>query len=250
MSSMRFKDKSVVVTGAASGMGRLCAKSFAEEGAMLVLTDIDAIHLNETVENIRSNGGNAIGIRADVRHYDEVKNVCDVAAKVFGKIDILINVAGGASARIFNCFLEYQNYPIEYLDWGIDVNLKGPLYFAHAAMGHMAIKNSGTIIFFGSISGEEGTDNSVDYAASKSALMTGALKSLAQCGAHHNIRVNTVSPGPVLTRKSMNNMKTLLGRAAEPQEIVDLVMYVASEKAAFMTGSNIMIDGGRSSMLP
>lgn len=247
---MRFKDKSVIVTGAASGIGLLCSQCFSEEGACVTLTDINNKGLKTAVSFIIDSGGKAQGIRADVRNYAEVKRVCDSAVQAYDGIDILVCCAGGASSRVYNCFEEFPNYPVEYLDWGIDVNLKGPMYFAHAAMGPMYLKGSGTIIMLGSITGEEGTENSVDYAAAKSALMNGVLKSLAQCGARYGIRVCTVSPGPVLTRTAMGKMKTLLNRAAEPQEIVDLIMYIASEKASFMTGSNIMIDGGRSSMLP
>ena len=245
---MRFEGKSVLVTGAASGIGRLCAGCFARKGARVTLTDINAEALDAAVTSLPE--GSVQGVRADVRRYDEVERVCQAAVRAYGGIDILVCCAGGASARIFNCFAPFPDYPIEYFDWGIDVNLKGPIYFAHAAMKPMFEHGSGVIVLLGSITGEEGTDNAVDYAAAKSALMGGALKSLAQCGAPHGVRVCTVSPGPVLTRPAMGNMKTLLNRAADPQEIVDLILYVASDRAAFMTGSNIMIDGGRSSMLP
>ena len=247
---MRFENKTAIVTGAASGIGRLCAECLALEGANVVLTDVNAERLDTAVQEISAKGGSAMGIPADVRDSAAVQQVCDRAADRFGGIDILVNCAGGASSRIFGCDREFHEYPIELLDWGIDVNLKGPLYFSRAAMAHMARQNSGVIILLGSITGEEGTNNSVDYAAAKSALMNGALKSLAQCGAPHNIRICTVSPGPVLTREAMGKMRTLLGRAADPQEIVDLILYLASAQAAFITGANIMIDGGRSSMLP
>ena len=247
---MRFEKKTVVITGATSGIGRLCAECFAREGANVMLTGTNPDRLNAAVEAIRAFGGETRGKLADTRNYGEVEAVCTAAVETYGGIDVLICCAGGASARVFGCYKEYQDCPIEHLDWGIDVNLKGPLYYAHAAMKHMAQKNSGVIVFLGSIAGEEGTEYSIDYAASKAALMGGALKSMAQCGARHNIRVCTVSPGPVLTREAMSQMKTLMGRAAQTQEIVDLIMYVASEQAAFMTGCNIMIDGGRSSMLP
>lgn len=247
---MGFAGKTVLITGSASGMGKLCAECFARAEANVVLTDVNEKGLQEAVERILAENGNAIGVVADARDYQQVEGVCKRAEAAFGGIDILVNCAGGASSRIFGCNKPYHEYPIEYLDWGIDVNLKGPLYFSHAAMAQMAKKRAGVVILFGSITGEEGTDNSVDYAAAKSALMNGVLKSLAQCGAPYNIRVCTVSPGPVLTRKAMGQMKTLLNRAAEPQEVVDLVMYLASEKAAFINGANVMIDGGRSCMLP
>jgi len=90
----------------------------------------------------------------------------------------------------------------------------------------------------------------MEYPVAKSGLMYGLTKSVAQYGAPHNIRCVCVSPGPVLTRANMANMKTLLGRAAEPQEIIDMVLFIASDKGQFINGANIMIDGGRSAMLP
>ena len=133
-------------------------------------------------------------------------------------------------------------------DWGIDVNLKGPFYVAHAVMAQMRKQESGLIVNIGSITGAEGSKKGMDYAASKAALMYGLTKSLAQYGARYNVRCVCVSPGPVLTRAAMAKMKTLLGRAAEPQEIVDLILFLASDKGQFINGENIMIDGGRNAM--
>ena len=98
------------------------------------------------------------------------------------------------------------------------------------------------------ITGEEGCDTNVAYSSSKSALMNGTVKSLAKCGGKYGIRVCTVAPGPVLTRPGMAGMKTLMGRAADPQEIVDLILYLASEKGAFINGVTILADGGRNVM--
>jgi len=112
----------------------------------------------------------------------------------------------------------------------------------------MAEQKSGVIIFLGSITGEEGCKTNIAYSAAKSALMNGVTKSLALYGAKYNVRVCCISPGPVLTRKAMASMKTLMKRAAQPQEIVDLIMYTASDKASFITGTNYLIDGGRNIM--
>ena len=112
----------------------------------------------------------------------------------------------------------------------------------------MEQQNGGVIVNVGSITGEEGCPLSVDYSASKSGVMYGLTKSLALAGAPHNIRCCCVSPGPVLTRPGMAGMNTLEGRAADPQEIVDLILYVASDKAKFVNGANFLIDGGRNIM--
>ena len=112
----------------------------------------------------------------------------------------------------------------------------------------MRKQNSGLILNIGSITGAEGSKSGLDYATAKAGLMYGFTKSVAQYGAPYNIRCVCVSPGPVLTRAAMANMKTLLGRAAETQEIVDLCLFLASEKGQFINGENIMIDGGRNAM--
>lgn len=248
---MRFTGKTAVITGGTSGIGKLCAICFAREGGNVVVTARHQQGIDETVAEIRKNGGSAIGIAADVHGFDQASSVCAGAIREFGRIDVLINSAGGASGRLFNYRAPYHEVPIEYIDWGIDVNLKGPLYFSHEAMRYMAQQNGGAIVLLGSIAGAEGAGEggSVDYSAAKSALMNGVVKSLAQNGAPWNIRVNTVSPGPVLTREAMAGMKTLVGRAARPQEIVDLILYLCSDQAAFITGANYMIDGGRSCLI-
>lgn len=140
---------------------------------------------------------------------------------------------------------EFPDVPIWVYDWSLDVNLKGQFYFAHAVMKQMREQRSGVIVCIGSISGEEGDAYSVAYCTSKSAAMNGLVKSLARVGAPYGVRAVSVAPGPVLTRAAMANMRTMEGRAAEPQEIVDLILYLASEQGAFINGTNILIDGGR-----
>ena len=112
----------------------------------------------------------------------------------------------------------------------------------------MREQKSGLIINIGSITGVDGDPYGMDYPTSKAGLMYGLTKSIAQYGAQYNIRCVCISPGPVLTRAAMANMKTLLGRAADPQEIIDLILFIASEKGQFIDGENIMIDGGRACM--
>lgn len=149
---------------------------------------------------------------------------------------------------MLNHYEDFADMPIEVYDWGLDVNLKGPFYFAHAVMKQMVKQHSGVIICLGSVTGEEGDGKGMAYPTAKSGIMHGLTKSLAIYGAPHNIRAVCVTPGPVLTRPAMANMKTLLGRAAQPQEIVDFIMYLASNNAAFITGTNHVIDGGRLAM--
>ena len=250
---MQFKNQVAISTGAASGMGLLFAECFAAEGGNVVLCDVNEAVLNEKVAAINAKeGGRAIGIVCDVRDYAQVCAARDAAIETFGRIDILANFAGGTAVRMCKVdrekHPEFPDVPIDVYDWGIDVNLKGPFYFAHAVSQQMRTQKSGLIINLGSVTGAEGTNYGMDYATSKAGLMYGLTKSIAQFGAPYGIRCVCVSPGPVLTRAAMANMKTPLGRAAEPQEIIDLILFIASDKGQFINGENIMIDGGRNAM--
>ncbi len=244
-----FKNKTVIISGGASGIGLLSGQCFAKAGANVVLTDINKALAEAKAEEINQKGGSAIGVEVDVRNYEQVSNAVKIAKEKFGSVDIMINCAGGAEARMCNKQgIEFKDMPIEVYDWSIDVNLKGQLYFDHAVMKYMAEQKSGVIINIGSITGEEGCATNVGYASSKSSAMNGLTKSLAQYGGKYGVRCVCVSPGPVLTRDAMGAMRTILGRAAETQEVVDFIMYLASDKAAFITGDNYMIDGGRKAM--
>ena len=250
---MDFTNKIAIVTGAASGMGLLFAQNFAALGGNVVLCDINEKILKEKVDVINTKGkGKAVGVVCDVRDYNQVCNARDKAVAEFGRIDIMANFAGGTAVRMQKVdrekYPEFPDVPIDVYDWGIDVNLKGPFYFAHAVLKQMREQKSGLIINIGSITGQEGDGYGMDYPTSKAGLMFGLTKSIAQFGAKYGIRCVCISPGPVLTRAAMANMKTLLGRAAEPQEIIDLILFIASEKGQFINGENIMIDGGRNAM--
>lgn len=242
---MRFRDKVAVISGAASGMGLLSAQQLAEEGAKVVLTDVNTESVQAAAEAIRNNGGEAIRLSVDVRNYEQVAHAASTAMENYGGIDILLNFAGGAETRMLNCRKPFHELPVEAIDWGLDVNLKGAVYFCHAILGTMIQQKRGVIVNLGSVAGMEGSASAANYSAAKSGII-GLTKSLALCGAPHGVRVCCVTPGPVLTRPEMANMKTRLGRAAQPQEIVDLILYLCSDKAAFITGCNYMIDGGRS----
>jgi len=250
---MDFTGKVAISTGAASGMGLLFAQNFAALGGNVVLCDVNEQALNEKVNEINArHKGSAIGIVCDVRDYNQVCNARDQAVAEFGSIDVMANFAGGTAVRMQKVdrekYPEFPDVPIAVYDWGIDVNLKGPFYFAHAVLKQMREQKSGLIINIGSITGQEGDGYGMDYPTSKAGLMFGLTKSIAQYGSKYGIRCVCVSPGPVLTRANMANMKTLLGRAAEPQEIIDLCLFLASEKGQFINGENIMIDGGRNAM--
>lgn len=246
----QFNSKTLVATGAASGMGLLLCEKFLEYGGNAVLVDVNEKALNEHVKRLDAiYSGKVLGVVCDVRDYNQICVVRDKAVQKFNSIDVLVNLAGGAETRMCNYVGgEFCDIPIEVYDWGLDVNLRAQLYFDHAVMKQMREQKSGVIINIGSITGVEGCDREVAYSTSKSGAIAGLTKSVAQFGSKYNVRCMAVSPGPVLTRKNMADMKTLVGRAAEPIEIVNMILYLSSSYAAFMTGEHILIDGGRNIM--
>ena len=219
---MRFENRAAIITGAASGMGLVTSQEFAKEGAAVYMGDINEQRVTAEAEAICAQGGKAVPCVCDIRDFEQIQAVVRKCVDEQGHVDIVVNFAGGFPARM--CGLangEFIHTPVEVLDWGIAVNFRAPMLF----------------------DGETG--GSVDYAAEKSGLTYGLTKALARIGAPFGVRCCAVTPGPVLTRANMANMKTALGRAAEPIEVVKLVLYLCSDDAAFITGSNYNIEGGR-----
>ena len=238
-----FGGKTAIITGAASGMGELTAREMALRGAAVVLADINLEAAEAVVGEIRSAGGKAVAVKTDVRKFDDLRNAVETAVAEFGSADITVSFAGGEPARMLHGPGNFVEQPIDLIDWGLEVNGRAPLYLARAVLPQMIRQQGGVIINIGSVSGMEAS-SAIVYSTAKSALV-GLTRSLAKYGAKYGIRCCCVAPGPVLTRPAMANMPTAIGRAAEPSEIVQLVMYLASDKAAFITGTTYLADGGR-----
>lgn len=241
---MRFENCAAIITGAASGMGLVTSQELAKEGAAVYMVDVNEQRVTAEAEAIRAEGGKAVPCVCDIRDFEQIQAVVRKCVAEQGHVDIVVNFAGGFPARM--CGLtdgEFIHTPVEVLDWGIAVNFRAPMLFARAVMEQMMNQKRGVIINIGSVDGETG--GAVDYAAEKSGLTYGLTKALARIGAPYGVRCCAVTPGPVLTRANMANMKTALGRAAKPIEVVKLVLYLCSDDAAFMTGSNYNIEGGR-----
>ncbi len=245
---MQFSGKTVLITGGASGIGFLSGLSFAKEGANVALVDFDATNLENAISQIKEVSDHVIGCLGDVRDYAFAEKAAAETVSAFGTIDILVACAGGCENRILQCGGPFYDLPIEVVDWGIDVNLKGAIYFDHVAMKQMVKQKSGVLINLGSMTGIEGGYDGLAYAASKSALMNGVVKSLALAGGEHGVRACCVAPGPVMTRPSMAGAKTLHGGPIDTQRIVDLIMYLSSDKASPITGTTILADAGRTIM--
>ena len=209
------------------------------------MCDIDPLALNRAVDGL---GSSAVACVGDVRRYADAERAANAAAEL-GGCDILVACAGGCEARVCKSRLPFHEQPVEVLDWGLDVNLKGPVYFARACMPQMVAKKGGVIVCLGSVTGFEGDGVGAMYGTAKSGLFN-FVKGLAQAGAPHGVRAFCVTPGPVMTRPGMANMRTLQGRQSQPIELVDFILYLASGNCPGVTGTNHVMDCGRLSMQP
>ena len=243
MKEIGFTGKVAVVTGAASGMGLLTAQEFARLGASVVMCDVNAAALDEAVRDLTAKGGKAVACAADVRKWDDAMRAAAEAEKL-GGCDILVTCAGGNEARCCRSNVPFYEQPQDVIDWGLDVNLKGAVYFARACMPAMVRKRGGVIVCLGSVTGFEGDGVGAMYGTAKSGLFN-FVKGLAIAGGPYNVRALCVTPGPVLTRAAMSGMPTVLGRAAEVEELVNVILFMCSENASFITGTNHVVDGGR-----
>ena len=240
MKEVQFNGKVAVITGAASGMGLYSSKEFVRLGAKVIMCDVNQQALDAAVAEI---GEAAIPMSGDVRDFDYAMAVAAEAEK-HGGADYLIACAGGYEARCCNSMVPFYEQPKEVIDWGLDVNLKGPVYFSRVLMPQMVAKKYGVIVMLGSVTGFEGDGVGAMYGTAKSGLFN-FVKGLAMAGAPHGVRSLCITPGPVLSRAAMSNMPTLLGRAAELEELVDVILFMCSDNASFITGTNHVVDGGR-----
>lgn len=243
MQKIDFSGKVAVVTGAASGMGLKTSEELAARGASVVMCDVNADALSRAVSGLAARGRHAIACAGDVRRFADAERAAAEAAKL-GGCDILVACAGGNEARLCQSRVPFYEQPVEVLDWGLDVNLKGPVYFARACMPQMIAKRSGVIVCLGSVTAFEGDGVGAMYGTAKNGLVS-FVKSLAIAGGPFGVRAVCVTPGPVLTRAAMSGMPTVLGRAGEPRELVDVILFMCSDNASFITGSNHIVDGGR-----
>ena len=239
-----FAGKTAVVSGAASGMGLCTSRTLAEAGATVFMCDINGDGVRKAADEINAWGkGKAYAVEMDVRKFGDCERSAALAIEKTGRIDLLICYAGGNEARCCSSYKPLYEQPQEVIDWGLDTNLKGSVYLARACMPYMIKAKSGVIVTLGSVTGFEGDANST-YSITKGGNGRLAL-SLAKAGAPYGVRAFCVAPGPVLTRPAMAKMKTALGFASEPQEVVDYILYMASPKGRSITGETYVIDAGR-----
>ncbi|MBS7229337.1 MAG: SDR family oxidoreductase [Eubacteriales bacterium] len=224
------------------------ARKIVEAGGAAVMCDVNADVLAAVASEINATGpGRAYACVSDVRKFSDAEKASQLAIEKEGRIDLLVTFAGGYEPRMCNSMMPFYEQPIEVIDWGIDVNLKGAIYFARACMPEMVKAGKGVICCIGSVTGFEGDGNGAMYGTAKSGLFN-FVKGIAQSGAPHGVRAFCVTPGPVMTRPGMANMKTLQGHAAEPEELVEFILFLSSDACRCVTGSNHVMDCGRLSL--
>ena len=241
---MRLKDKIALVTGAGGGIGRAICMRLASEGACVAVTDLRLENAEKVAAEIRTAGGRAIGLKADVTRSVEVLDAVQKALHDFGRIDILVNNAGG-SAALIGKLSKFKDTTEDVWSWVIDLNLHGTLRFIHAVLKDMVERKSGKIINIASIAGEVGIVDRVDYSAAKGGVIS-MTKALAMEIGAQGVTVNCVSPGLISrSTETAPSDGTYVGRNGDQKEVAALVAFLASPEADFITGVNYTIDGGR-----
>lgn len=251
---MRLKDKVALITGAGGGIGQATAIRFAQEGASVIVVDLDEAGVNETVRRITENGGKAMAAVGNVTSRAEVQKMIDTATGNYGRLDIVINSAGitrdGLTVRIKDG--EPKIMTDEQWDAVLAVNLKGTWLVSQLAAIPMMKQKYGRIVNTASV-GALGNIGQANYAASKAGVI-GLTKTLALEWARFNIAVNCVAPGGTKTRMTAAIPEAVaaalidripLKRFAEPAEIANVHLFLASDEASFITGEVIFADGGQ-----
>jgi NAD(P)-dependent dehydrogenase (short-subunit alcohol dehydrogenase family) len=254
---MRFQDKSIIVTGAGSGIGRAAATLFAAEGGRVVVADINDT-ADATAQAIRDAGGTAEAIRIDAGNEDDVAKTVALAVERFGGLDVMFANAGisGGMANIFDT-------DVSLITEVLRVNLIGPYLAVKHAAPHIAERGGGAIILTASVAGIRSGAGSPAYSASKAGVINLAMVSAQQLSGS-NVRVNAICPGLTETGMTkptfdyardagkMDRVGRLnpLRRGAQPEELAKVALFLASDDASYVNGQAIAVDGGLSSSHP
>ena len=249
---MQFQDRSVIVTGAAGGIGRATAVQFAKEGARLTLTDRDTVRGEETMSAVRAAGGTAQFIDGDVATEPFVEHLVDAAVKAYGRLDCAFNNAGIVGAEL----LPVDQSSLEAWQDVITVNLTSVFLCLKYETRAMLQTGGGAIVNTASALGQVAAANMPAYCASKTAVV-GLTRATALDYAKRNIRVNAVLPATIETPMTTGGILVdapeleqalrawhPIGRFGQPDEVAAAVLWLASDKASFVTGHAMLIDGG------
>lgn len=251
---MRVKDKVAIVDGGATGIGRKTAEFLAKEGAKVVIADIAIEEANKTVDEIKAIGGEAIAMRVDVTSLDEANEMVKTTLDNFGQIDILVNAAGGSAGPLIRSKRgPFSQSNKDRWDDMINLNLYGALNCTRAVINNMIERRTGKIVNIASSSGMLGEKNAVAYSAAKGGIIA-FTKALAKEVAPYGITVNAVSPGicgservlSMLSKEGIDEAAKgiYLGRLGIPEDLANAVLFLASDESNYITGHNLVVDGG------
>ena len=252
----RITDKICLVTGGANGLGEATSRLLAEEGGTIILTDIDETRGETLVQEIRDSGAQALFIRHDVTSEDDWENVFAKVIEHCGKLDVLVNNAGGGT------YNDVETLSLK--DWKniIALNLDSTFMGTQMAIKSMKETGGGSIINMSSVGGLVGSPNLVAYSAAKAGVKLFSKSVALHCGQNnYNIRVNTVHPGLIKTESGMEMASKAtgmsvedaetafatmhpIGRIGKPIEIANMVLFLASDESSFATGGEFIVDGG------
>jgi NAD(P)-dependent dehydrogenase (short-subunit alcohol dehydrogenase family) len=243
---MRLKDKRVIVTGAGQGIGRSIALKMAQEGADVVIAEMNPDTGNQTKKEVEALGRKALSFPVDVADQKQVRGMVEEVLKIWGKIDILVNNAG------FDRGATLLKVKEEDWDAVLGVHLKGTFNCIQAVAPHMVENGYGKIVNISSVWGKSGAISEISYSAAKAGII-GLTKSVARELGRYQINVNVVLPGLILTptvskmvEKYLNMIIeiTPLRRAGKSEEVANVVAFLASDEASFMTGAAVEVSGG------
>ncbi len=248
---MRLKDRVAFITGAGMGIGREAAVRFASEGARVVVADIDAAAAAETVRRTEAAGGQALAVVGDVAIEADVQRMIDTGARRFGALHVLYNNAGVLWKDRDRSVLETDE---PWWDRVMAINLKSVFWVTKHGIPHLRSAGGGSIIIMGSVSALAGFTRAQDaYTAAKGGLIS-LTKSLAIQFARDGIRCNIIHPGIVDTPLQAPYLDAALrrefaagiplGRIARPEEIASVALFLASDESSYMTGAELVVDGG------
>lgn len=242
---MKFTDKTALVTGAAAGIGRAAAIKFAQNGARLVLADIDIKGLENVKKEIEEYTKDILVFKCNISDESRVYEVVREAEKAFGKIDILVN-----NAALWRSYKQFVD--IETAEWKrfLEINIMGAVYFTKAVLPKMLENGYGRIINVSSVAGVYGNANMVHYSATKGAVIS-MTKALAKEVTDKGVLVNCVSPGSVSPADNPDmdyfekSELAFMGRTGSAMENANLICFLAGDEASYIAGQNIQIDGCR-----